>query len=917
MSKTIAPQERISPAELLAAIEAQKQAAAKLTRSASFDQRLQKLSEKARKKGTVSVIVKVRAAFRPEGQMSSAVEALAQRKVIAEAQDQMLSWLRYVPSTLKRYESLPYIAVSVDAAGLQQLQASSNVLNISPDTGMRLTLSESLPRIGAPRAWAGGFTGAGKTIAVLDSGVDKSHPWLAGKVVSEACYSTTNPAEQYSSVCPNGVVESTDPDSGLPCTVLDGVGNCGHGTHIAGIAAGRGGVAYNANVISIQVMSLVNDSEACRGQAPCLLSKRSDVIMALKRVYDLRDTYGIAAVNVSLAGDSLAPEPFPSYCDSESDAMTAIINQLRSVNIATVISSGNDASADAISFPACISSAVSVGATGDGSDVNAPVDAVLQFSNSASFLNLLAPGALITSSVPGGGFAGGSGTSQAAAHVSGAWALFKEKDQSATVDQVLNKLMSSGAPITDSRNGVSKPRIQIDAALEVNVPPNNWIGAYYNNPDLGGAPVVVRDEGGGFIDRTFSGASPAPGIGAENYSIRWTRTLTLTAGAYRFSVTGDDGVRLYIDDQLMIDHWVNQPATTYNVNVDLTAGNHDIKLEYYQSTGAAQVRLIWGILDPTCSQTVPADHWRGEYFNNANLAGNSVMIRDDGAGFLNFNWGNGSPSAACNIFADYFSARWVRTISLAQGIYRFTVAVDNGVRLYIDGQLKIDQWANLPPNTYTSDAALSAGNHEIKLEFVEYEGDASISLSWLSLLDPPSNLVASAVSDSQINLSWADNNSFEDGFKIERWNGSSYAQINTVGANVTAYTDSGLAPNTTYYYRVRAYNSVGDSGYSNESGATTTCAYGASPTSASFGSAGGSRSITVSSAAGCPWSASSDASWIIITSGASGAGNGSVNYSVQSYGVRDGVRQGTLTVAGRTVTIGQSGPPELCRINCK
>jgi hypothetical protein len=76
-------------------------------------------------------------------------------------------------------------------------------------------------------------------------------------------------------------------------------------------------------------------------------------------------------------------------------------------------------------------------------------------------------------------------------------------------------------------------------------------------------------------------------------------------------------------------------------------------------------------------------------------------------------------------------------------------------------------------------------------------------------------------SETRVNLSWSDNSGNEDGFKIERWNGGSYAQINAVGANVTAYTDPGLALNTTYYYRVRAYNSVGDSGYSNESSATT------------------------------------------------------------------------------------------------
>jgi hypothetical protein len=88
-------------------------------------------------------------------------------------------------------------------------------------------------------------------------------------------------------------------------------------------------------------------------------------------------------------------------------------------------------------------------------------------------------------------------------------------------------------------------------------------------------------------------------------------------------------------------------------------------------------------------------------------------------------------------------------------------------------------------------------------------------------LPPPSNLVASAVSPSQINLSWTDNSDAETGFKIERGNGSVYGQIGTVGANVTTFADSGLAASTTYYYRVRTYNNVGNSDYSSVSGATT------------------------------------------------------------------------------------------------
>src|SRR4030095_8102376 len=280
------------------------------------------------------------------------------------------------------------------------------------------------------------------------------------------------------------------------------------------------------------------------------------------------------------------------------------------------VASGNDASPDAIMFPPASCAAGTGGATSDGSDTSAPNDTVPLFSNSASFLNLLAPGTLITSSVPGV-VAGGSGTSQAAAHVSGAWAMFKEKYPDATVDQVLNKLTTFGAPITDPRNGVTKPRIQIDAALEVTVPPDTWVGEYYNNPNLADAPVLVRGDGGGFIDRYFNGASPAPGfVGAENYSIRWTRKLTLTTGTYRFSVTSDDGARLYIDDQLKINQWTNSPSRTTKVDLNLTAGNHDIKLEYYQSTGPAQARLSWGPFNPSCSQTVAGGGWRGAYFHN-------------------------------------------------------------------------------------------------------------------------------------------------------------------------------------------------------------------------------------------------------------------------------------------------------------
>jgi subtilisin len=907
-----APQERVSAEELSAAIEAQRQAAANLTRSASFDQRLRKLSDMAQKKGTVPVIVRVRAAFRPEGQMSNAAEALAQRAVIKEAQDQLLSGLRYVPSSLKKYDYVPYIAASVDTAGLEQLQASSQALAISGDPHMRLATHESFPLVGATRAWVGGFKGTGKTIAVLDSGVDKSHPALSGTVVSEACYSTNDPAAGYSSLCPGGADSSTAAGSGVNCTVLDGIGNCDHGTHIAGIAAGRSGAAYSANVISIQVTSYVTNPEACRGLPSCLLARTSDVISALNRVYELRATYDIAAVNISLSGDVYA-----SHCDAEHQPMKEAIDLLRSAQIATVISAGNEFLTDSLSYPACISSAISVGATGDGSDESAPMNVVADFSNNAPFLNLLAPGSYITSTVPGGGFEGASGTSMAAAHVSGAMALLRQEspigtnstvwfddalpagatpwpddtaaggiteawnwvstnptphsgtrshqsstatgarqhyfmgatstlqvetgeilyawayldpanmpseimlqwhdgaswmhraywgannlnwDQdgtpsrinmgrlpqggtwvklvvparavglegktvsgmaftqyggrvtwdhagkgSASVDDLLTLLKSTGESVTDTRpgaNNLSAPQIKVDAALGVSIPPDNWIGRYYNNPNLEGNPILERDDGGGFIDRTFTGVSPAPGIGAENYSIRWTRTLSLTAGTYRFSVTADDGVRLWIDGgEPKVDAWGIQDPTTFNVNVELTAGPHEVRLEYFQAVGVAQVRLNWGLSNPGCSQTVAVDNWKGEYFNNTHLGGAPMMVRNEGSGFLTHDWADGSPDSACNLFADYFSARWTRTVNFSPGVYRFKVEnIDDGVKLWVDNELKIDRWV-LAAGTHTADVNLSGGPHVIRLEVYEAGGLARANLSWSMpcMANPPVN----------------------------------------------------------------------------------------------------------------------------------------------------------------------------------
>jgi hypothetical protein len=163
---------------------------------------------------------------------------------------------------------------------------------------------------------------------------------------------------------------------------------------------------------------------------------------------------------------------------------------------------------------------------------------------------------------------------------------------------------------------------------------------------------------------------------------------------------------------------------------------------------------------------------------------------------------------------------------------------------------------------------------------------------------------------SALSLYWADNSSGADGIQIERStpDANNFAQIATVGPSVTNFTDTGATCGVVYYYRVRAYNSAGESGYSNIAGPTTDtcCTYSLSSTSASYTSSGASDSVNVTANTSCAWTAISNVGWITITSGASGSGNGTVGYSVAAN-TGSSTLTGTVTIAGQTFTVIETG----------
>ena len=377
----------------------------------------------------------------------SPLDVVTLRSQVASAQTTVLDAMPENDFTLVyRYQAIPALAATVTATGLEELEQQSAVAEIVLDGIGTAALAESVPLIHADEAHAGGLTGEGVVVAVLDSGIDTDHPDLQDDILYEACF-------LGGGGCPGGDHPAEDDN--------------GHGTNVTGIVTGGGvvaslGVAPDAQIAAYKILNSSGSGFF------------SDWTAALDDI--IANHPEVDVINMSLQSSSGCPN----------GPMATAIETLRQQGVATFIATGNRGVKNGFTVPVCIESGISVGAAYDTSigsvsswkgisctDATTETDQVTCWSNSAESLDLIGPGARIRAAGRGGGTSAFMGTSQASPHAAGVAALMLEANPSASVDEIEELLKATGRLVTDDlHDGEAStyrttPRVDARAALLV------------------------------------------------------------------------------------------------------------------------------------------------------------------------------------------------------------------------------------------------------------------------------------------------------------------------------------------------------------------------------------------------------------------------------------------------------------------
>jgi subtilisin family serine protease len=356
----------------------------------------------------------------------------------------------------------PAVVAEVSSDGLVALALDPRVTHVESDRRWRLQTFEGLRLIGADALHQLGISGEGTAVAIIDSGVDYLHPTLGGGQIPNA-------------KVVHGLDTADGDDDPMDCN--------GHGTAVASVAAGSsyqwspnrrfaGGVAPAAKIIAYKVTS----------DEDCSIASTSSVVAAVEDAILRRegDDYRLAAINISLGGGE-----FPGPCDSANLAYSEVINTAVDAGIVVIAAAGNSGFTDALNVPACINRTISVGSAWDVDPGLVPYRfcldpdctvfcddsfrwqrAVSCYSNSSTYLDLVAPSEYLKAAAAGGVTVGFGGTSGAAAYVTGAAALLAEAQSG--IQPIVTKflLAATGEPTMDDKNGLVRPIVDLATAVD-------------------------------------------------------------------------------------------------------------------------------------------------------------------------------------------------------------------------------------------------------------------------------------------------------------------------------------------------------------------------------------------------------------------------------------------------------------------
>lgn len=403
----------------------------------------------------------------PAGEPERRARRIAAQRALAAAFPGALAVRRH-------YESFSVLAGRATRDGLLALANRSDVSWITVDGIRRMhqaTPQKAQVLIHSDQTNALGITGAGQAIAVLDTGVDYTVADLGGGAFPNA------------KVVGGSDFGDDDADP-MDCE--------GHGTSVAAVAAGPTGVAPEAKIVALKVVKGDNCEEA----------DDSDILAAVDWAIAQQDAFGIGAINLSFGAsptDGLAL----GYCDDLYPQYVTAIDAANAAGIVFVASSGNEALTNAISSPGCLSNAISVGAVypdeyahvawlddSGGTlceDSSITPDTIVCFSNSASTLSLLAPGAFWLVATKGGSQEYFHGTSASSPAVAGAVALMHQAHPELSPAAIGSLLKTTGRTLSDPRNGIATPRV--DTLFAAQLLPNAFAS-------FDGSPVPVPDGSG-------------------------------------------------------------------------------------------------------------------------------------------------------------------------------------------------------------------------------------------------------------------------------------------------------------------------------------------------------------------------------------------------------------------------------------